>query len=757
MVADCDFTLDGNMIPGITNATPEQRDTLRTTFARFSYYCDFLRDSHKELCKSTFKDTMADARVCLVNDTMSAEDQPFNEPHKKSGLNFDSSFASAQAMSCQQPWGPRPGLVSDMLSPVGTFAISYLGPVYGTPLLDLAYAFADDYQSFASAWLNCPARIDHIDLPAVKTRAAALRNSQLVNSPGDAVIELATRANKVLENVIRSIYRAISHRAVPAQLATINRPFVSPNITEIAKSAASQYLDCTPAVGSKVQSILPTTSSIPDVTPNFNDDRSATWFRNAQYAFESIKMPTAAVLRGDTLSELKWHKYKSDVLHARNNVPLLSERQVIQHLTTTFSRTDHHNAVAQQAALEPECTVKSWLDVISDFYFTGGQFRVNVENGWRSYASDQCPDFNEFIHHIKTYYSLIYLDYAHLRGTMHKIDFAWVLANMLNDLCNNPSVSKLAKTLSGFMPHSRLIEWMGGELRDAMKGLINNPDMVATDFITWAIRQLQGIRETANISSAARPSHEQDSRIDYAMLGAPKRNRPQRNNDNRPPQQAAAAAAAVNTQTPLPPPPGNQRNDVQRGKRPNGLHQKVPHLKAMANTPDAAAFTAWTRDLSTAPDITPAVKDYVIKELAGGPTALHVVLGRAVKPLPNGLKPTFHSVVQQAIKMHYLFGYKQCILCPNTRSNPDHPPAQCTVASCPTLASLLSPGDHATISADADNRVRGTYPHAPGHTNTTDTRQESKRSRYDPDRRGSQSQQPKRTRAHQSTEREFTR
>lgn len=38
----------------------------------------------------------------------------------------------------------------------------------------------------------------------------------------------------------------------------------------------------------------------------------------------------------------------------------------------------------------------------------------------------------------------------------------------------------------------------------------------------------------------------------------------------------------------------------------------------------------------------------------GGFTALHAILTRAIKPLPNGLKPTYHSVIQTAVKMHYL-------------------------------------------------------------------------------------------------------
>ena len=136
------------------------------------------------------------------------------------------------------------------------------------------------------------------------------------------------------------------------------------------------------------------------------------------------------------------------------------------------------------------------------------------------------------------------------------------------------------------MPYASLVEWSNGSLRDASKGLIADPDATAEKFISWAIVQLQSIRETANIALSARGnSNDPDSRIDYAMIGAPRRRR-------RPPPQAAAAAARTTPRQQHGPQPAIQPSVLQRNKRPLNFHSRVPNLKAMTNTQDASAFIA---------------------------------------------------------------------------------------------------------------------------------------------------------------------
>ena len=169
----------------------------------------------------------------------------------------------------------------------------------------------------------------------------------------------------------------------------------------------------------------------------------------------------------------------------------------------------------------------------------------------------------------------------------------------------------------------------------------------------------------------------------------------------------------------------------------------------MTNTRDSSAFISWARERAESTSTAASVRAFISAELAAGPTALHVLLGKAVAPLPNGLKPTFISLVQFALKMHYLFGYKQCTLCGSTRGT-GTPARQCTLASCETLRSLLPASEHAKVQADPDCRVRTTYPHVEGHVNPTGPqpgRQDSKRSRYDPSK-PSQPRNDKMPRAH---------
>ena len=92
----------------------------------------------------------------------------------------------------------------------------------------------------------------------------------------------------------------------------------------------------------------------------------------------------------------------------------LSENQVIQHLSQKIHREHQHFVCAQEAAAKQLYTVRQWLYRICDFYFTSGAFRHKLEHAWTQYQSTNATDFNDLIHQIKTYYQMIFLDYAHL-------------------------------------------------------------------------------------------------------------------------------------------------------------------------------------------------------------------------------------------------------------------------------------------------------------------------------------------------------
>ena len=87
-----------------------------------------------------------------------------------------------------------------------------------------------------------------------------------------------------------------------------------------------------------VLALIPTQPSLLEYMPKFGKEMHGSWFRNAQYMFDDIRMPAAAALRGVSLAELIWHRYVVDVLHARMKCMNLSENQVIQHLSQKIQR-----------------------------------------------------------------------------------------------------------------------------------------------------------------------------------------------------------------------------------------------------------------------------------------------------------------------------------------------------------------------------------------------------------------------------------
>ena len=87
-----------------------------------------------------------------------------------------------------------------------------------------------------------------------------------------------------------------------------------------------------------VLALIPTQPCLLEYMPNFVNDMHGSWFRNAQYMFDNIRMPAAAALRGDPLAELIWHRYVADILHARMKCMNLLENQVIQHLSQKVHR-----------------------------------------------------------------------------------------------------------------------------------------------------------------------------------------------------------------------------------------------------------------------------------------------------------------------------------------------------------------------------------------------------------------------------------
>lgn len=722
------------MIPGLSSFTHEDVDKIRRALGHARWLGVVVAEASKALngssaSRSTLFAAQKDARLILVNEELPEFELPFLTLDQRSNKTIAAALSAEGSASCSFTWGPHPGPARDLLSPATMTVMCWLGPRFAQPLLDLAFAFATDIRSFKMAWLNCPAQSELLDMVAVEKRAATLRTSPAVNSPGAAVMHLAKIAEAKLLEIVHAVCHAFESRAFCVE--HIKLPEDPINVADMVKSEAIQYRDCTSSAVAQVQSALPTLSSLPDVEPQFDDERSTSWFRTAEYTFKHIKFPSFSGLRGDQLSELRWHKYQSDVLHARAHCNQLSERQVIQHLMSTISRSEQHFALAQQTALQSHCTVRQWLETIRDFYFTNGQFRHNIERAWQSYNAEESADFNELMHHVTEYYRLIFLDYAHMPGKQSRLDFACILFVKLQKLMQPGSTSRVAPTITMFLPLSQLLSKFNDELKPAMNECTEKSDIVATAFIEWAVTQLLRVRESANtVQRYTLEAH--DSQFDYARLQA--KRRPNNSSSDKPKLQAAAAV--------MRPSNSNIGSHVQSRQAAQSAFTlrpgHVPFLKDMCNTRDEAALRRWIAELRQLPNVS-LTADFTTaldKELTGGDTSLRGALAHATEPLPANMTASVVGCVQLLLRVYFLYRYKQCGLCPPCRENPAA--GQHKLCDCPTFRRIIPAEVSQRFFADDFNRTRLCTPMPAGYDPSA--RQEKvdkpKRDRYDPSRTG---------------------
>lgn len=723
------------MVPGLSAFNLDDVDKLRKAIGHMRWlsvvYAEASKSTSSSAARAQLTLAQKDARLILVDEDLPESDLPFRSLEMRGCKSVSAVLNSEESGTCAFSWGPNPGPARDLLSPAFMAVMCWLGPKYSMAVLDLAFAFARDVKSFKMAWLNCPAVSDFLDMIAVEKRASTLRSSPATNSPGAAVIHLAKLAESALFDVVHAIFHSFASRNYCSE--QIKEPQGIVNVADMVKSEAIQYKDCTISAVVQVQSKLPTLSSLPDLEPQFGDDRSHTWFRTAEYTFKNVKFPSFFGHKGDQVSELRWHKFQSDVLHARALCTQLSEKQVIQHLMSSMSRTEQHFALAQQTALQAHCTTRQWLETIRDYYFTNGQFRHNIERAWQSYSADESVDFNELMHHISEYYRLIFLDYAHMPGKQSKLDFACILFVKLQTLMQPSTTSPVTHTLAMFMPLSQLVSKFNDELKPAMNECTDRADVIATSFIEWAITQLLRVRESANtVRRYALP--DTDTQFDYARLQG--RRKPSRGLPE--PHQLQAAAAAHSPDRPL---RVQQRQPQKGGPRP----AHIPNLKEACNTDSPQTLRSFVTTLRANPDanLTAEFDTALDLELKGGDTSLHGALAHASEPL-TAVKPTFISCMQLLLKVYFLYRYKQCGLCPPCRADPAS--GMHALDQCPTFSRVVPPAAAKKFFSNEFNRRRKFSPMPAGYDSAVPAERtdKGKRDRYDPIRKGLN--KPKRTR-----------
>lgn len=447
---------------------------------------------------------------------------PFTTLVRRTGnLNtFKAKVTEEAATTCTKDWGPPAGAVKDLLSPACMLLYVWFGRTYANPILDFVYAMCAEQQEWPRAWLECAAKytktsnaeLDH-DLQAAE--ALSNRTRGFANQAA-VVVHLASKALHILERLGEGIFQAptfLLNISSDELLACIFR--ASP--ADVAAAAARQYT--TLIQHNQVLTPLPTQSSLPSYEPNFVDETNAQWFRTAQYHFSSLKFPQDALERGDATAERVWHQYVCEVRHARSLCLNLSEAQVIRHLSMSFTRSAMHYQTSIEKAQTPNCTVTDWLDAIRDFFFTNGLFRHHIEQAWQTYKAGQASDFNDLVHHIRTYYQLIFLDYPKLSGDMSIQDFAWHLFEKMQYLMSQTCKSPLGVTLQMYIPHSDLLKQMHLHLSHAHAKSNDKASAAGVSFIVWCIEQLHVAKASANAAQRySSASYLPAPGVDYAAL-----------------------------------------------------------------------------------------------------------------------------------------------------------------------------------------------------------------------------------------------
>ena len=418
---------------------------------------------------------------------------------------------------CQHAWGPSDQLVRNCLSPACLAFYSWLGPERSKHVLMLMYLLCNDKLTWVTACMASPVRTTHLQLSKIGKRLQDWLRSSGFDTAAAAVVGLCSRAQPTLERASQALFCiTTTFEEIPRQ-QTLDGVITRPSVASIVANSAAKFVAPAPHAPDTTMAVLPTSSSLPIYTPNFDRDDRINWIRTAEHKFKNIQFPSKAITQGDIDSELSFHRYCCQILHSRVLCMELSEAQVIEHLSIDLKQHDAQFTVAKSRAQQPNCTVRSWLDAIRSAFFTSGEFRMTIETAWRQYKISQARDFNDLLHHIRTYYQLIFLDYANLAGDMKLHDYAWHLFDKMTHLtttCHSP----LARVVQTYFSKTELLSQMVAKLKQPKTGGIDK-EKPALEFLEWTLTQLQVAKESANIAQRYSATHTSNSDpVDFAAL-----------------------------------------------------------------------------------------------------------------------------------------------------------------------------------------------------------------------------------------------
>ena len=667
------------MIPGMSKSTPAQLDTMHQAI-KIAVWLPELSVAMSGHSRSAQTKPAKDARTVLYRPDFKEPFQPVETKTTQDNLRaILSTTDDNDGKICKEPWTTKPGVIRNMLSPAGLTTMAFFGHEIVGPLIDFAFLFAKSKNAWGRAFLDSPVEVDRLDFAGAPERVKNVCEMADTRAPSDAVHYFAAKIVEEVVPAIEATYNAFTKRNFC--VAAVARAFHPVDLSEVVQCEAVQCRDCSNSAIQQVQPLLPTESILKDTTPVFDDDPSSSWFKTADYAFKDVRMPLAAITRGDPKAELYWHKYQCDVLYARTSCPKLSERQVIQHLLSKGSREDMHFQTARAASIQPKITVKRFLETIREYYFTGGQFRLNIEDAWRRFDIETALNFNELIHFVKTHYQLIFIDYAHMAGKQSKLEFAILTFQKILSINKPSDRSALSQALHDFLPRNQLIEQFDKNLKPAMQECTTNANEVADTFIEWLTTKLVAARDSANtIKRCMDPVAHDD--IDYARVRRKPRHKADNRDNNRHDNFLAAAASNRNDNMQR---PGNARPGRQStGQIPwygPAKGQRVEGLMDALNTGDLSKLLNVAETVRTTPEIAAEMKTALRLEINGGVGSLAELWSHAAQ-LPPGIKDASQATMLSVLLDTYLRRkQKTCDGCRGTcDAHPGHALVNCKFA-----------------------------------------------------------------------------
>lgn len=662
------------------------------------------------------------AQALLIDPTSVGQETP-HLPTFAAAMPMDQFVGHVENLSywqCALEWGPTPA-VRDCLSPAAVAFYAWLGPDMSKHILMLLKVLCNNKLDWVTACSACPLRTTHLDLPRLDRRLQDYLRAGAFDTAAAAVMSLCNRALPVLERASQALFCVASNFPELPKALALGGVITHPTIADLVATRAAQFSSPAPAREDASMAVLPTSSSLPCYVPNFVRDDRINWIRTAEHKFKHVTFPHDAIAAGDVDSELCFHRYCCKVLNSRVLCMELSEAQIIEHLSMGLQQHDAQFTVAKARAQAPNCTVRSWLDAIRSAFFTSGEFRMNIETAWRNYKIGQVRDFNDLLHHIRTYYQLIFLDYGTLAGVMKLHDFAWHLFDKLTHLatgCHSP----LARVIQTFFPHSELLTQMVNQLKQPQ--LVNSDlDKPALRFIEWSLQKLQVAKDSANIAQrySAVQSQSADP-IDFAALPRHEPDLAPRARTLPPRAQPVALASAgrslseARSQIPgtghmqdhsrgrSAPPTGRDyssgrsgnwqvpRAHQAKGRRatrrdfggqnspPRPQYPNLRELQDIIHSDDTAARVAFARRAAEDDHHPPHLRHRLRMELdrPDHPDTLHgLLLACNIRGTPQ----TGHDMVIYLLRSYYCFAKPLCCACRNS----DHHQRDHDVSDCPAL------------------------------------------------------------------------